>query len=402
MAALDFPASPIAGDKYPVPAVVGQPQYTYDGTKWTTVGAQVTTAAPAAAVPLMDQATGLVGTATKYAREDHVHPKFAAAPMDALAYSGMQINGSMEVNQGGGAATITNGANYVLDGFGVAMVGAAATATPAQIGISSLAGFPYCLGFQCTVANPLTESLSGSFIYQIIEGYRWARLSFGGQNAQPVTIGFWVFPNISGTMGVSIRGSDRSYVVDVPITAGAWQFKTVTIPGCTDGTWLSTNGLGATIGFCFGAGSGRKAAAANAWNTNANAVGSPATTNFFASPGVIYFTGVVVLPGSEAPSAARSALIMRPYDQELVTCQRYLDIGQIMMQVPAAASMTQTRPWNRTMRAAPTVTMTVLDPGNAGGAITNNSASVDMGAFQLASTIAGGYARWAYKADARL
>ena len=34
-------------------------------------------------------------------------------------------------------------------------------------------------------------------------------------------------------------------------------------------------------------------------------------------------TGVVLLPGTEAPSAARSPLIMRPFDQELVTCQRY-------------------------------------------------------------------------------
>jgi len=34
-------------------------------------------------------------------------------------------------------------------------------------------------------------------------------------------------------------------------------------------------------------------------------------------------TGVVVLPGIEAPSAARSPLIMRPFDHELLTCQRY-------------------------------------------------------------------------------
>src|SRR4029077_11487107 len=52
-------------------------------------------------------------------------------------------------------------------------------------------------------------------------------------------------------------------------------------------------------------------------------VGTAATTNFFATTGNVYITGVVVLPGIEAPSAARSSLIMRPYDQELATCQRY-------------------------------------------------------------------------------
>ena len=34
-------------------------------------------------------------------------------------------------------------------------------------------------------------------------------------------------------------------------------------------------------------------------------------------------TGVTVLPGTQAPTAAQSPNIMRPYDQELVTCQRY-------------------------------------------------------------------------------
>jgi hypothetical protein len=38
---------------------------------------------------------------------------------------------------------------------------------------------------------------------------------------------------------------------------------------------------------------------------------------------VFRLTGVVVIPGTEAPSAARSPLIMRPYDQELLICQRY-------------------------------------------------------------------------------
>jgi hypothetical protein len=42
-----------------------------------------------------------------------------------------------------------------------------------------------------------------------------------------------------------------------------------------------------------------------------------------ATSDVFRITGVVVLPGIEAPSAARSPLIMRPYDQELLICQRY-------------------------------------------------------------------------------
>jgi hypothetical protein len=44
-----------------------------------------------------------------------------------------------------------------------------------------------------------------------------------------------------------------------------------------------------------------------------------------ATSDAIRITGVIVLPGIEAPSAARSPLIMRPYDQELVTCKRYYE-----------------------------------------------------------------------------
>ena len=39
--AFDFPNAPTIGQKYPQPPVVGSPVYTWDGVKWTTVGAAV-------------------------------------------------------------------------------------------------------------------------------------------------------------------------------------------------------------------------------------------------------------------------------------------------------------------------------------------------------------------------
>ena len=120
---LDFPATPVSGDKYPTTPVAGQPQYTWDGEKWTTIGAQISTAPPATALPLMDQTTALVGTAAKWAREDHVHPKIPAAPMDAQAYSGMQVNGSCEVSQANGTSSIVP--PHVIDGWYANKTGAA-------------------------------------------------------------------------------------------------------------------------------------------------------------------------------------------------------------------------------------------------------------------------------------
>jgi hypothetical protein len=40
--AFDFPNSPTVGQKYPASPIGGQPTYTWDGEKWTTVGGAVT------------------------------------------------------------------------------------------------------------------------------------------------------------------------------------------------------------------------------------------------------------------------------------------------------------------------------------------------------------------------
>jgi len=288
------------------------------------------------------------------AQQRQARSNIYAAPFDAMSFSGMQINGSIDVSQEFGATVqaIANTAKYVVDGFGAAFLGAGVSASCGQYPSASLPGFPNLLLMQCTVANPLVASMDGSYFYQPIEGYRWARLAFGTASAQPVTIAFWVLPNITGTMAVSVRGGGgRSYVVDVSVTAAVWQFKTVTIPGDVAGTWNTTSGTGATISFCFGAGSGRKIAA-NAW-VAADGVASASTTNFFATTGTVFITGVVVLPGNQAPTAAQSPLIMRSYDQELVTCQRYFRTVRGFVgcaYLTTALSMTVT---HLGMRAAP-------------------------------------------------
>ena len=365
MAALDFPHLGLSiGQTYPNPAVSGQPVYTWDGEKWTSGtgfgNIYISDSAPAAPAGSLwwESDTGILyvryydGSSTQWAaiagssttgsvrydsaqgltsaQQTQGRQNVYAAPFDAMGWSGMQVNGSMDVSQENGTTLISipNSNRYVVDGFAIAMLGTGAIASVGQGPISSLPGYPNCLTFQCTAANALAGASDGSYIYQPIEGYRWARLGFGTANAQPVTIGFWVFPNIAGTMAVSLRGgggTSRSYVVDVPVTAASWQFKTVTIPGDVAGTWVNNNGIGVIISYCFGAGSGRKAALANTWVAT-DSVATAATTNFFATTGAIYFTGVIVLPGVEAPSAARSPFIMRPYDQELTTCMRYLNI----------------------------------------------------------------------------
>jgi len=75
--------------------------------------------------------------------------------------------------------------------------------------------------------------------------------------------------------------------------------------------------------FTLAAGVGQTLSAANTW-TAGNFQAAPGQMNGAAAVNnALRITGVVVLPGIEAPSAARAPLIMRPYDQELLTCRRY-------------------------------------------------------------------------------
>ena len=95
MAALDFPATPTVGQKYPAPGIPGIPVYTWDGEKWTTVGGDVGTLLGATALPLAPVDPAVVGTSNKYAREDHKHPTNAATAAEYLANVGATQNKTM-------------------------------------------------------------------------------------------------------------------------------------------------------------------------------------------------------------------------------------------------------------------------------------------------------------------
>jgi hypothetical protein len=159
------------------------------------------------------------------------------------------------------------------------------------------------------IVGTAQPAIGGSYvrIAQSIEGYRFSRAAWGTGAAAPVTIGFWARSALAGgyqMLLINFDGSAQSAWVPFTLTApGLFQWVTVTIPAVTTGTWKSDNSTGATIIFN---------------------VCSAATPNLMATSGNYFgLTGVVVLPGTQAPTAAQSPLIMRPYDQELATCKRY-------------------------------------------------------------------------------
>jgi hypothetical protein len=246
-----------------------------------------------------------------------------AAPYDALAYNGMQVNGSMDVSQEFGVSGTTSTNAFVCDGWRIYRAGTMVTSA-AQVASSITSGFPYFLSVGVTTAQTSLGASDLVQIYQNIEGYRIARLGWGTANAQPITIGFWSGHHRAGTYSVCIQGTSRGYATTYTQNVGdVAEYKTITIPGDVTGTWATGNTTGMTIVFAMAAGSGTIAGAANTWYAGGPNAAPGQVNGVAATSDQFRLTGVVVLPGIEAPSAAQSPLIMRPFDQELLTCRRY-------------------------------------------------------------------------------
>jgi hypothetical protein len=173
------------------------------------------------------------------------------------------------------------------------------------------------------------------FFRTTIEGWRWARLGFGFANAQPVTIGFWIFSlyiaasNSSGIVTVGVKSFDntRTYFATVTINnVATWEYKTVTIPGDVAGTWNKTNGAGAFISIVLGCGTTYGGAASGAWLPSSSALFAAAgQDNLFRAGAAtqVAITGLTVHPGAQGPTAAQSMNLSRPFMAELPLCQRY-------------------------------------------------------------------------------
>ncbi len=307
-----------------------------DGT-WSTPAGAGDVVGPGSAtdgaVVLFDTTTGkLVKNSTALQARTSAY----ASPLDAMEYSNLVLNTGMAVSQEFGTTATgsltTATAKYVTDQWYEQYAKAGGAAVPVFVGQqvtppgTAPAGFTFALQMKATThpTNPL-DTGAYAFIAQPIEGTSFAKLAFGGASAQALTVGFWVYATHSGTMTVFLSNSaaNRSYVANVTISSGTtWEYKTVTISGDTSGTWLTTSGIGATLGFCFGAGATFQGTNAT-WNA-ATDYGTSSTSNFFtADNDLVCLTGVTAWPGSDIPVSASSAQFQRPYADEYRACQRY-------------------------------------------------------------------------------
>ena len=347
--ALDFPAAPAVGDKYPAAPTAGQAQYAWDGEKWTTpvqpnasVVSSVGNKSGDITLNGGDMTTQELPTprydayqTTTPAQRTVARQNIYAAPIDVMAYSGMQMNGGFEISQqyGDNQIALVNAANYAYftDGWTAAFQHATAQVAMGRgnfgINAPQASGVYFPCAAYLSCGNPVSPVAANDNVTlnHLIEGYRTARLGWGAAGAQPITVGFWLWAQVAGHATLSARNAttyNRSYCADINYdTPNIWKYFSITIPGCTDGIWGYTNGVGLSLSWCFASGATYQQAA-GAWS-NVNAFSTPAQTNFLPTNNrIVYLTGVTVIPGIEGIAAANSSRIIRSYDVELPLCQR--------------------------------------------------------------------------------
>jgi hypothetical protein len=254
---------------------------------------------------------------------------------------------------------------YILDCFLLARIGTSAVL--AKQNSTSNLGFNNEINVTVTTAQTTLAAGDAVFIFTDIEGYRSARLGWGlSAAASPIVLGFWTAHHRTGLYsgfvrhGASSRIYPFSYTQDV---ADAWEYKTVSVSGDTGGTWIINEGIGLSIGFAMALGSSGMGTA-GAWTTTSGIAGVTGQVNAVGSTSDVFrLTGLVVLPGVEAPSALRSPFIMRPFPDELLASRRYLHVlRDFSAGNPIAAGLAYTTTTgllayriSPTMRATPTL-----------------------------------------------
>lgn len=237
-------------------------------------------------------------------------------------------NGSMRIDQRyvGQLVNPITSSGYSIDQWIIAMAGAGYnvrtqgnlnSATP-PVGFTSYFG----------VQNNNVSTPTGTNNLQVqhrVEGYNMSDFNWGTANAKTVTLSFWVQSSLVGTYGGSLRNSanDRSYVYEYRINnANTWEYKTITIPGDTTGTWLTTNNVGIRVIWGLSAGSSSQGNP-NQWSADSltnsiNGINWAGTAN-----AIFYLTGVQLEVGSRATEFERIS-----YGDELRLCQRYYQQGK--------------------------------------------------------------------------
>jgi len=319
------------------------------------------------------------------------------------------INGAMVIDQRNAGAEVSPAGNntYCIDRWMTNSNVSSKFKIQQNAGsVTPPTGFTYYLG--ATSLSAYTVGSSDSFgLVQKIEGYNFADLDFGKSTAKTVTISFWVRSSLTGTFGGSLTNGDinRSYPFTYTINAAnTWEKETITIPGDTTGSWLTTNGIAAWVWFGLGMGS-TLSGTAGAWAGAEYRSATGGTSVVGTNGATFYITGVQLEKGTQA-----TEFDYRDYGRELVMCYRYYystaygnnhNLDSCLDHILYSAGDSHGERFPVTMRTTPTVVLygrtnsagqpTRTDTGGVvtGTSYTNSLTSVGFRRIILGQSLAG-------------
>jgi hypothetical protein len=293
------------------------------------------------------------------------------------------INGNMAIDQrnAGASVSVDGTSPYTLDRWqaedatdGVFTVQQDAGAVTPPV------GFTDYLGVTTTTADSSLAAGQYSRVQQCIEGYNIADLAWGTANARTVTLSFWVRSSLTGTFGGALQNGtfNRSYPFTYTISsANTWEYKTITVPGDTTGTWATTNGRGLFVQFGLGVGS-TYSGTAGAWAASNLISATGATSVIGTLNATWYLTGVQLEVGTQATTFTTAG---GSYGAELALCQRYYQtIDGLLAYGLASTTTVQTSFTFPIMRAAPSFS---LGGSGSGLKLTDGAADSNASAFSV-------------------
>ena len=231
------------------------------------------------------------------------------------------INGAMTVSQynGTNSVTLTTGV-YFIDRY-YTNLNPGSGHTGQQVTTVPNGNFINSVKLTVGTGGTATAAQQARFV-QSIEGLNIYDLGWGTANAQSITLSFWVQSSITGTYPVGFANDSGAacYVGTYAIsTANTWTYVTITVPGPTSGTWITSNNRGIKVAWGLGAGSNYNQAAGSWSYSGTDQYSVSGAANWIGTSGAtFYITGVQLEAGSTATS-----FDYRPYGTELALCQRY-------------------------------------------------------------------------------
>lgn len=239
-----------------------------------------------------------------------------------LGFRNAVINGNMRIAQRGTSAVSTTD-SFPVDRWKMG-IGTTGAWTAQQIPASTTptpAGFDYSVKFTKTTGSTPSSS-DYNYIVQYIEGNNCFQFGWGTANAKPAVLSFWVKSGQTGTFGGSLRnGASTFYAYCFTYTINAsdtWEYKTISIPAITSGTWSTDSSVGISIFFDLGSGANAKGTANSV--VSGNFISASGTSQYptNTSGGNMFFTGVQLEQNYQA-----TPFEQRQISTELSLCRRY-------------------------------------------------------------------------------